>query len=53
MHRMIHFKYRTVLPSGPGWRLTYWTASDEPVASFWGETERHALEHAARHVCMC
>jgi hypothetical protein len=40
----------TLKQSAHGWRLTYYDASTEPVASFWATTQHGAFALARPHV---
>jgi hypothetical protein len=40
----------TLKPSAHGWRLTYYDAGGEPVASFWALTQQGTFDMAKQHV---
>lgn len=49
---MIRATASLLVQSRIGWRLTYFDAAGEPVASFWAPTEKAVKAEAARHVAV-
>lgn len=41
---------QTLKPSAHGWRLTFYDAKNEPVASFWATTKDEVRRQAAPYV---
>lgn len=49
---LIHAVASHLIQGASGWRLTYYDAKGDPVASFWARAEKGVKTEAAKHVAV-